>query len=68
MKATINNAPIKYAHEVMEAYLKENAPTIEDCYVGPLCNNPGVLFSPNDVVEGYMLIVQSLDWDYDMVR
>jgi hypothetical protein len=59
-----NNAPIKSSHEVMEAYLRENVPTIEDFYVGPLCNKPRDPFSPkDDVVEGQMLIVQSPNQD-----
>lgn len=56
-----NNASIKSSHEVMEGYLRENVLTIEDRYVGSLCSEPIDAFSPKeDVVEGQILIVQSL--------
>jgi len=55
-----NNAPTKSSHEVMETYLRENSSTIEDCYVGPLCNKPKDPFSPmDDAVGVQILIVQS---------
>jgi hypothetical protein len=53
-----NNDPIKFSHETMKVYFRENVPTIEDFYVGPLCNKPSDPLSPKDnVVEGQMLIV-----------
>jgi hypothetical protein len=37
----------------MESYLRDNVHTIEDHYIGPLCNKPIDEFSPReDVVEG----------------
>lgn len=56
--------PINSSHDVMEAYLRENVPTIEDYYVGPLCSRPKDDFSSKeDIVEGQMLIVRSPDLD-----
>ena len=48
----------------MDAYLKENVPALQDCYVGPVCNKPRDEFIPRvDVVKGQMVIVQSPELD-----
>ena len=48
----------------MEEYLRENVPTIEDCYVGSRCSKPRDKSSPQaDVVEGQMVILHSLEVD-----
>ena len=39
------NKPIKTTHEVMEACLRENVPTIQECYIGPLCSKSTNAFS-----------------------
>ena len=44
----------------MEAYLRDNVTTIEDCYVGPQSSKRRYAFNPKlDVVKGQMVIVQS---------
>lgn len=56
---------LKVAHGVMEVYSRENVPTINNCYVKPLCNKSRDPFSPKDVVlEGQMFIVHSRHQDY----
>ena len=62
MQEKRKNTSIKDAHEDMEAYLRENVPTINDCYIGPLCNKPiDVFYLRDNVIEGQMLMVQSLN-------
>ena len=55
-----NSEPTRYEYEIMDSYLKENVPALEDFYVGLVRNKTRYEFLPRvGVVKVQIFIVQS---------